>query len=38
MGESATERHVTSVLGGLESILKGGGSKAVAAAKGVYGG
>jgi alanine-glyoxylate transaminase/serine-glyoxylate transaminase/serine-pyruvate transaminase len=38
MGESATERHVTSVLGGLESILRGGGSKAVAAAKGVYGG
>jgi alanine-glyoxylate transaminase/serine-glyoxylate transaminase/serine-pyruvate transaminase len=36
MGESATERHVTSVLGGLEGILKGGGSKAVAAAKGVY--
>jgi alanine-glyoxylate transaminase/serine-glyoxylate transaminase/serine-pyruvate transaminase len=36
MGESATERHVTSVLSGLESILKGGGSKAVSAAKAVY--
>jgi alanine-glyoxylate transaminase/serine-glyoxylate transaminase/serine-pyruvate transaminase len=38
MGESASERHVTSVLGGLESILKGSGSKAVAAARGVYAG
>jgi alanine-glyoxylate transaminase/serine-glyoxylate transaminase/serine-pyruvate transaminase len=36
MGESATERHVTSVLSGLESILKGGGSSAVSAAKAVY--
>jgi len=36
MGESATERHVTSVLSGLESILKGSGSKAVEAAKEVY--
>ena len=38
MGESATERHVTGVLGALEGILKGAGGSAVAAAKAVYGG
>ncbi len=38
MGESATERHVTAALGALETILRGSGNAAVAAAKASYSG
>jgi len=38
MGESASERHVTSALSALETILRGSGNTAVAAAKVAYSG